>query len=182
MPQTNAAYSATLVWGFDLLERWFDLLPDRLLEGCVEVEHVGYLEADSVDEHQIPADEYMPVARIRRRKHDLQLSRARLHSATQARRQRAIHNQLPLESGRQTISLGKSARQIRVVRAIPIMNIAIAISVVAASVTIAVFAGLMPMTVIFMAVLPAITIVAIAMVFIVAAAMLLRDGDSGRKC
>ena len=157
------------------------MLPDRLLERRVEVEYVGDLEADSVHQHQVSADEYVPIARIGRRKHDLQLSWARLHSATQARRQRAVHDQLPLESGRQTIPLGQPARQMRVVRAIPIVNVVVAISVVAAPVTIAVFAGLMPMTVIFMAILPAIAIIAVAIVFVMTVAMLLRHRDRCRE-
>jgi hypothetical protein len=146
------------------------------------VEHVGYLKTDSVHEHQVSADEYVPVPRIRRRKHDLQLLRTRLHSAAKSRRQSSIDDQLTLESRRQAIALGQAARQMRIVGAIPIVNIAVAISVVATPVTIAVFAGLMPMTVIFMAVLPAIAIIAIPIVFVVAVAMALRHRHRCREC
>jgi len=146
------------------------------------VEHVGYLEANSVHENQVAADEYMPIAWIRRRKHDLQLLRTRLHSAAKSSRQSSIDDQLTLESRRQAIALGQAARQMRIVGAIPIVNIAVAISVVATPVTIAVFAGLMPMTVIFMAVLPAIAIIAIPIVFVVAVAMALRHRHGCREC
>lgn len=144
------------------------------------MEHVGHLEADSVHEHQISADEYVAIARIRRRKHNLQLLRARLHSAAKSRRQSSIDDQLTLESRRQAIPLGQAARQMRIVGAIPIVNIPVAISVVAAPVTIAVFAGFMPMTVTFMAILPAVAIIPI--VFIVAVAMALRHRHGCRKC
>lgn len=156
--------------------------PPVSLECRVEVEDVGDLEAHSVHENQISADEYMPIARIGRRKHDLQLSGARLHSATKPGGQRAIHDQLSLESWRQAIPLAQPARQIRIVCAIPIVNIAVAISVVATPVTIAVFASFMPMTVTFMAILPAIAVIPIPIVFVVAVAIALRHRHGCREC
>jgi hypothetical protein len=60
------------------------------------------------------------------------------------------------------------------------VNIAVAISVVATPVTIAVFASFMPMTVTFMAILPAIAVIPI--VFVVAVAIALRHRHGCREC
>lgn len=143
-----------------------------VLECCVEVEYVGYLKADSVHKDQVSANKDVCVIRRRGRKHNFQFTRARFHLSAQAGRQSSIHDQLPLEPGRQTIPLGQAGRQIRVVRAIPIVNIAVAIPVVAPPVSIAVFTSFMPMTVTFLAILPAIATIPI--VFVVAVAMALR--------
>jgi hypothetical protein len=147
------------------------------LEGGVEVEDVGYLEADSVDQDQVSSDEHVTIARFGRRQHYFQLTRTRLHPAAEAWRQSTVHNQLALESGRKTIALGQTARKTGVVGAVPIMEVAVAIFVVAAAVTIAVFAGFMAMTVTmtFIAILPAVAVV-IPIVFVVTVAVALGDG------
>ena len=77
------------------------------------MEDVGYLEADSVDQDQVSANEHVAIARIGRRKHYLQLLWARLHCATKTGRQGAVHDQLTLEPWRQAITLGEPGRKLR---------------------------------------------------------------------
>src|SRR5438477_1005400 len=108
----------------------------KILETCVEVENVSYLKAHTVHEHQVAADENMPVPGIRRRKHHFQLLRARLHLAAKARRQRTIYDQLPLQSGGQAIAPGKPRRQMRVMRAIPVVDVPVAIFVMSVTVSV----------------------------------------------
>jgi hypothetical protein len=132
--------------------------PCFLLEGGVEVEDVGYLEADSVDQNQVSANEYVAIARIGRRKHYLQLLWARLHSATQTGRQGAVHDQLTLEPWRQAITLGEPGRKLTIVGAIPAVDVAVTIFVMSPAVTMAVFTGLM--TVALIAIVPAIVVIA----------------------
>jgi hypothetical protein len=142
------------------------------------VENVGYLEADSVDEDQIAADEDMAVSRIRRRQHHFQFARARLHFSAQARRERAIHNQLTLESGRQAVALGKARRQMRVVRAIPVMDIVVAILVMAMTVAMTVtFTVAVPAIAVFGPVVAAAVVIVIAIVFVMTVAVALSHSD-----
>jgi hypothetical protein len=136
-----------------------------LLEGGVEVEDVGYLEADSVDQDQVSAYEHVAIARIGRRKHYLQLLWARLHSATKAGRKRAVYDQLALEPWRQAITLCEPGRKMTVVGAVPAVDIAITIFVMAAAVTMAVFTGFM--TVALIAIVPAVVVIPVVFVMTV---------------
>jgi hypothetical protein len=145
--------------------------PWYFLEGGVEVEDVGHLEADSVYQDQVSTYEYVAIARIGRRKHDLQLLWARLHSATKARRQRAVHDQLALEPWRQAITLGEPARKMRVVGTVPAVDVAVTILVVSPTVTMAVFTGFMAVALI--------PIMVIAVVFAMTVAVALGHGHRG---
>jgi hypothetical protein len=147
------------------------------LEGGVEVEDVGYLEADSVYQYQVSTYEYMPIARIWRRKHHLQLWWTGLHSAPKAGRQGTVYDQLTLEPGRQAITFGEPGRKMAVVGAVPAVDVAITIFIVAAAVTIAVFSGFM--TVVLIAIVPA--IVVIAVVFVVTVALCHSHAGGKRK-
>lgn len=99
------------------------------LERRVEVEDVADLEVDAVIQHEIAAYERMDVVGRRRRQHRLQFVRARPDSAAQARRQRAADDQLPLKSRRQAVALGQSRGQVRVMRPIPLVDIAVMIAI-----------------------------------------------------
>jgi hypothetical protein len=125
------------------------------------MEDVCYLEADPVDQDQISADEYVAIAGIGRRKHDLQLLWARLHSAAKAQRQRAVHDQLALEAWRQAITLGEPGRKMTVVGAVPAVDVAVTIFVMA--VTMAVFTEFVTVALI--------AIVVIAVVFVMTVAL-----------
>ena len=134
------------------------------------MEDVGHLETYSVDQDEISADEYVAIARIGRRKHDLQFLRARLHSATKARRQCAVHDQLALESWRKAITLGKPGRKMRVMGAVPVVDVAVTVFVMASAMTMAVFTEFVT-----------VSVALIAIVFVMTVAVALRDCHSGRE-
>src|SRR5579864_4926823 len=122
----------------------------------------------------------MRVIGWRRRKHDFQLTRAGLHFSPQARRQSSVDDQLALESGGQAIALGQTGRQAGVVRAVPVIDVAVAILVVAVTVAMSVaLAMAVTMAMTFVAILVVSAVVIIATVFIVTVAVALGDSDSG---
>jgi hypothetical protein len=147
-----------------------------------KVEDVGDLEVGAIYEHQIASNEDVYVTRRRRREHHLQLMRAGLHSAAQARRKSAANDDLPLKSRSQSIALSQSRRKMIVVSAVPIVDVAVMIAIsllpaVAVTMAMAVIAVL-----IVVAVVTSI-IVIIAVVFVVAVAVILshRDGCGERQ-
>lgn len=106
------------------------------LERRVEVEDVANLHADAVIHHQVSADHNMHIVGRRRGKHRFQFMRAGLHPPAQTRGQGSIHDQLPLEPGRQTVALCQSGRKVIVVSAIPVVNLAVMIFIVSTSVAV----------------------------------------------
>src|SRR5215470_1274449 len=70
--------------------------PRQGLESCVQTEDVTDLEGGAVVHHEVATDNYVYVVWRRRRKHNFQLARARLHLLLKARRQSSVHDQLAL--------------------------------------------------------------------------------------
>src|SRR5437879_1982089 len=86
------------------------------------------------------ADRGVHVTHRRRRQITLDLNRARMHAASQPRRQRATHHQLALQPGRQFVALGQTGRQVVAMPCIPATQIAVMIAIVAAIVVAVVLA------------------------------------------
>jgi hypothetical protein len=80
----------------------------------------------------------MRVVRRRRREHDLEFPRARLHLSLESRRQGSTNHKLALQSWGQAIAFCEPWRKMRVVSAIPVVDIAVTISISFAAVLVAV--------------------------------------------
>jgi hypothetical protein len=145
------------------------------------VEDVDDLEVDAVDQNQISPDENVDVVGRRRRQKGFDLMRTGLHSAPEFHRQRAANNQLPFESRGKMVTLRESGGQVRVVRPIPLVQIAVALGVVMIPVVVAI------MLVLLMAVSVAVTMVAVVIivpvmfVIVIAMVVVLRNRDGGRE-
>ena len=147
------------------------------LESCVQMEDVADLKGGAVVHHEVAADNNVYVVWRRRRKHCFQLARARLHLFLQARRQSSIHDQLALESGRETIAFGQARGQMIVVTAVPVADISVmgGIAVMTMPVTVS-----MPMSLVTI-VVGAVIVVTIMLVVAVAIALGYGDGAGERQ-
>lgn len=146
-----------------------------------EMEDIGDLEVGAIVENQISTDHHVHIVRGRRWKHDLQLARARLHLPLKPRRQSSIHDQLALESRRQTVPLGQPWRQMLVVSAVPVVDVAIMVGIV----LVAAMFVIMSVTVLVVAIVIVVpimrTLVIIAVVFVVTVVVVLRESNRGRE-
>jgi len=95
----------------------------------VEVEDVGDLEVFPVHQYEIAADEDVHVARRRRRKHDFQFMRTRLHPGAKFDGYDPLSDEEALLPGREAIVPGEAGRQMAVVRMIPVANVAVVVAV-----------------------------------------------------
>jgi len=144
------------------------------LKGCVEVEHVADLEAGAVHENQVASDDVMSISRRRRRKHHFQFMRAGLHSRSKLHGEISMNDKLTLQTRRQAIALGQSRWQMRIVSAIPVMDVAIVVVIPLMAAFVIVTVGVpvvMAMTMFFA--------VVVAVLFVVTMAVALRHSDGG---
>ena len=163
-----------------LIERWGGSI---CLEDCVEVENVADLERRAVIHDEVSAHDNVYVVWRRRWQHRFQLMRTGLHSTAQSRRQAAIHDQLPLQTRRQTISLRQAGWQMLVVSTVPFVNIAVMIVILFAAVSMAVTVAVAMTVVVIIAILVVpVVIVIVAIVFVVTVSVPLRHSHGRRKC
>jgi len=148
------------------------------LERCVEVEHVADLEAGAVHENQIASNEVMSISRCRRRKHHFQLMRAGLHSCPKLHGEISMNDELTFQTRRQAISLGQSRWQMRIVSAIPVMDVAVVIVIALMPAFVIVTIGV-PVAVV--AIVVSVVIVAAIVVAVMAVIVVLGYSDCGRE-
>jgi len=149
------------------------------------MEDVCDLEVGTIHQYQVAADHDMGVVRRRRRKHDFEFVRTRVHLAPQIRREISADYQATFQAGRKAVALGQAWWKMRGVLVIPaaggiaiMIGIAVAVVLMAPAVAVCMFAGL--------AMAAAMIVVLIAVVPLVAAVVVLSDRNGGgkgqRKC
>ena len=138
------------------------------------MEYVADLEAGAVHENQVASDEVMSISRRRRQKHHFQLARAGLHSVPKLHGEISLNDDLTLHTRRQAIALCQSRWQMRIVSAIPVMDVAVVIVVALMLASVIVTIGV-PVA---MAVIVLFAVV-IAIMFVVTVAVALRHSDGG---
>jgi hypothetical protein len=96
------------------------------------MENIDHNVRLAIQQDDVTANQHMRLVGRRRRQSTFQIWRARLDALLQARRKRAAADELLLETWGQAVFLGKSRRQVILVSAVPVANIAIVTLVVAA--------------------------------------------------
>ena len=140
----------------------------------LQVKNVSDLEVDAVDQNHVSADQPMHIVRRWRREHNFQLSRADMHLAVQFHRDISMHDDLPLQSGRQTIALGEPWGKMIMVVVVPASG-SFAVMIIVAVVTPAFVATLV--VAVTMAVFVGVAIVVVAIVLVAAVIMILRHSN-----
>jgi hypothetical protein len=149
----------------------------------VEVEDVGNLEIGPIYKNEVAADHNVHVVGRRRWQHGFQFARAGLHLFLEARRKCAVHNQLALQSGRKTVALSQTRRQVVVVRTIPVVDLTVMIFIVAVAIPMSVTISMsMAVIVVIAAIVGAIFVVAVVFVMPVAVSLRHGDGRGKRNC
>jgi hypothetical protein len=133
----------------------------------IELENVSNLEVCPVHQNQVAPDHKVRVVRRRRREHDLEFPRARLHLSLQPRGQGATNYELGLQSGREAIALGEAGREVRVMSTVPVVDVAVMVGIGIVAMFVAVTMTVVAVTV----------VVAIMFVVAIAIAVALSSGD-----
>jgi hypothetical protein len=128
----------------------------------VEVENVDDLEIGAVHQNQVASDEHVHMAGRRRRQKGFHLMRTGLHSRPKLDRDESSHHDLARECGRKKVASREARRQVTIIHAIPLVQIAIVLGIVVIPAAVVIISFMVvSVTVIIVAVMPVVFVVVI---------------------